>query len=102
MVDGGDGPIGLLKEIRGKAKNPILSFLNINLLRNKIDNLFSLLGNLIDVLVIAETKLDSPFTNAFLRRQNFKIPFRLDVNGRSGGFLYTSEKEYPLDFLNLD
>ena len=99
MVDGGDGSIGLLKEIRGKAKNPILSFLNINSLRNKIDNLFSLLGNLIDVLVIAETKLDSSFTNAFLRRQNFKIPFRLDVNGRSGGILVYIREGIPSRFL---
>lgn len=65
----------LLIKIRGKVKNPILSFLNINSLRNKSDNLFDLLGNLIDILIIAETKLDYSFTNALLHRENFKIPF---------------------------
>ena len=90
--DGGDGcnddgTIDQLIKIRGKIKNPILSFLNINSIRNKIDNLFDLLENLIDILVIAETKLDCSFTNALLHRENFKIPFRLDVTGRSGGLL---------------
>ena len=71
--DGGDGcnddgTIDQLIKIRGKIKNPILSFLNINSIRNKIDNLFDLLENLIDILVIAETKLDCSFTNALLHR----------------------------------
>ena len=87
MVKNNDG-IRILESAKNKhPKNPILAFININSVRNKFDNLFCLVGNLVDILVIAETKLDSSFVNQILVREGFKSPFRLDVSSRMGGIL---------------
>lgn len=42
---------------------------------------------LIDVLTVAETKLDLSFPNSQFRIKGFKPPIRLDINKSSGGLL---------------
>ncbi len=41
----------------------------------------------VDVLVIAETKIDSSFQKIQFLINGFKAPYRLDVSGNSGGVL---------------
>ena len=45
-------------------KNIIFSYININSIRNKFENLCEIVENNVDVLSIAETKFDSSFPNA--------------------------------------
>ena len=80
--------ISALKDLRTKnPTNVILSYININSARYKLNMLEQLTNKFVDVLVIAETKLDESFpTNQFLM-ESFKTPYRLDINSRSGGLL---------------
>ena len=77
-----------LGNLRSKnPKNIIFSYININSIRNKFENLCDILGNNVDVLSIAETKLDSSFPNAQFLLPDFHEPLRLDINHGSGGLL---------------
>ena len=67
--------------------NVLLTYININSIRNKFDDLKLLLGEYVDILAIAETKIDSTFPlNQFIIK-DFHKPYRLDINKRSGGIL---------------
>ena len=46
-----------------------------------------MIGDKIDVLTVAETKLDSSFPSSQFRIKGFKPPIRLDINKSSGGLL---------------
>jgi len=69
------------------SKNVVLGYLNINSIRNKFDNLQTILNDKMDVLAIAESKIDNSFPTSQFCIKGFKSPFRLDVNDRSGGML---------------
>ena len=45
-------------------KNVIVSYININSIRNKFENFLDFIDKKVDVLVFAETKLDSNFSKA--------------------------------------
>ena len=47
----------------------------------------STLNDNMDVLAIAETKIDNSFPTSQFHMQNFKTPFRLDVSGNKGSLL---------------
>ena len=68
-------------------KNVILSYLNINSVRNKLTDLDVLVSNFVDILSIFETKLDSSFPDAQFKLSKFAKPYRLDVSCSSGGLL---------------
>ena len=68
-------------------KNIIFSYININSIGNKFENLCEIIENNVDVLSIAETKFDSSFPNAQLVLPGFHKPLRLDMNNRSCGLL---------------
>ena len=54
-----------LRNLRSKnAGNIIFSYLNINSIRNKFENLCELVAGNVDILCIAETKLDHLFPNS--------------------------------------
>ena len=77
-----------LKDIRTmNLTNVILSYININSARYKLNMLEQLTSKFADVLVIAETKLDESFPTDQFLMENFKTPYRLDINSRSGGLL---------------
>lgn len=77
-----------LKDIRKKfPKNVITSYLNINSIRNKFESLAFMLKDKVDVLTIAETKLDESFPNSQFLIEGFKIPYRFDVTSQKGGLL---------------
>ena len=60
-------------------ENIIFSYININSIRNKFGGLFSLILSHVDILPIAETKLDYSFPNSQFLIPNFHQPFRLDI-----------------------
>ena len=61
------------------SKNIIFSHLNINSIRNKFENLKEVVSNYVDILVIAEAKIDIT--------ERFHKPLRLDISDKSGGLL---------------
>ena len=49
--------------------------------------MFCLISENVDILIVAETKVDSPFPKAQFLIRGFHNLFRLDTNRRSGGSL---------------
>ena len=77
-----------LKSLKEKyPTNIVLGYLNINSIRNKFENLQTLIDGKVDVLAIAETKLDASFTSNQFTMEGYKKPLRLDCSGSSGGLL---------------
>ena len=70
-------------------RNVIISYININSIRNKFSGFSEMIGENVDILVIAETKIDSSFPTSQFLIDGFKSPYRLDVSGNSGGILVT-------------
>ena len=67
--------------------NPILGYLNINSLRNKITNLREVVRKVpIDILCIDETKIDESFPDSQFFIENYQFPpYRRDRNSKGGG-----------------
>ncbi len=85
-----------IKELRMKyPQNVVISYLNINLILNKFENFTSIIEKHVDVLVIAETKLDGTFENHQFKIPAFKQPYRLDVSSSSGGLLVYINDQIP-------
>ena len=77
-----------IQDLRKKhPKNVIISYLNINSIRNKFENIMDMIGNNIDVIIFGETKLDDSFPRGQFKIPGFKQPYRLDVTARSGGLM---------------
>ena len=77
-----------LKLLRLKyPRNLIISYINTNSIRNKFSGFSEMIGENVDILVIAETKIDSSFPTSQFLLDGFKSPYRLDVSGNSGGIL---------------
>ena len=64
-------------------------------MRNKLENLGELVEDLVDVLSIAETKLDESVSTSSLCLSRFKRPYRKDVSDRSSGLLTYVRKDIP-------
>ena len=70
-----------LKNVRIKNRNGlIIVYLNINSIRNKIDFLRPMISESIDVLIIAETKIDNTFPTSQIVIEGYMKPFRYDRN----------------------
>ena len=55
----------ILKGLRlSNPKNVILSYLNVNSIRNKFENLREIIKQNVDVLAVAETKIGASFPSA--------------------------------------
>ena len=73
------------------AGNLLISFLNINSLRNKITDLRMIAERCLpDVLLIEETKLNSDFETESFLINNYKSPIRLDRSEFGGGLMQYS------------
>ena len=68
-------------------KNVTIGYININSIRNKFGELKLLLQDFLDILIIAETKLDPSFPVAQFLIKGYSRPFRLDISCHSGGLL---------------
>ena len=85
-----------------RSKNPeniIFSYININSIRNKFEKLCDIVGNNVNFLSVAETKLDSSVPNAQFLLPCFHEPLRLDINHRSGGLLIYIKASLPSKIL---
>ena len=71
----------VLKFFRSKfPKKLIIGHININSIRNKFEILKSMLSEVLDVLMITETKLADSFPEQQNHIEGFNIPFRLNRN----------------------
>ena len=68
-------------------KNIIFLYLNINSVWNKLKNMSSLISENVDILILAETRLDPSFPTAHFLVPGFHHSFRFDINRRSGCLL---------------
>ena len=77
---------GLINLRRAYQNNPLIAYLNINSLREKIISLREILKKTkIDVLCIDETKLDSSFPNHQFKIEGYQFPpLRRDRNSKGG------------------
>ena len=57
--------------------------------------MFSLISENADILIVVETKLDSPFPTVQFLIPGFHHPFRLGINRRSGGLLLYVKGSIP-------
>ena len=91
-----------LKKLRIKNLNRvIISQININSIRNKIELLSeAVLGN-IDILMVSETKIDMSLPTSQFVIQGFAAPFRLDRTHTSGGILVYVRDDIPSKLLNI-
>ena len=80
-------------------KNMIFSCINTNSIRNKFGSLCSLISSYVDILSIAETKLDYSILNAQLLIPNFHQQFPLDINRNSEGLLVFVRSSIPARML---
>ena len=81
-------PIAELKshQIRNYS-NVIFSYLNINSIRNKFDNLKLIIDKHVDILCVAETKIENSFPTAQFSWPKYYKPYRLDISDRQGELL---------------
>ena len=67
--------------------------LNINSIQNKVNHQKNLISDSVDVLCIAESKLNGSFLNSEIVLEGFnKKPYRLNVTASSGGLLTRHSK----------
>ena len=77
-----------IKDLKTKnPNNPTCAYLNINSVTNKLENLATMLQQNIDILCLAETKIDNSYPTGQFILQGYKTPYRLDVSSNSGGIL---------------
>ena len=68
--------------------NPLIVYLNINSLRNKIIDVREVIGKVsLDYLVISETKLDESFPSVQFNISNYEIRNRRDRDKNGGGLI---------------
>ena len=94
-----------LKTLRlNNPKNLIFSYLNINLIGNKMGSLREVVMENVDILAIAETKIDESFPTAQFLLLGYHSPYRLDKSSKTGGILVYVKASIPsrqLNFPNL-
>ena len=85
---------------KDNPSNILFSYLNVNSIRHKIKDLVTLLGGKVDILALAETKLDKSFPKTQFLINGYREPYRLDVNDKSGGLLVYVNENIPSRLLD--
>ena len=68
--------------------NPLITYLNINSLRNKVIDLGEILKDLpLDYIVISETKLDESFPNSQFKLNGYEVRARRDRHKHGSGLI---------------
>ena len=62
-----------------------LSYLNVNSIRKTFDDLKLIVNENVDILCIAETKIDESFPTAQLLLPGYHKPYRLGISDKQGG-----------------
>ena len=73
----------------------IVGYVNINSVRNKLDALMERASQNLDILMIADTKIDATFPMGQFAIKGFATPFRLDRNANGGGLLIYVRSDIP-------
>ena len=77
-----------IREVRLRNKNRVLTRnLNINSIRNKLDQLNDTVLKYIDIHILTVTKLDETFLISQFLMDDFLKPYRLDRTKHGGGVL---------------
>ena len=71
------------------------SYLNINSIRNKFDNVKLIIDEHVDILCVAEAKIDNSFPTAQFSWPGYHKPYRLDISDRKGGLLVYIRSHLP-------
>ena len=82
-------------------KNIILSYINVNSIRNKLDDLKVLLGKSLDIISISETKLDETFPTEQFAIEGVNKSYRLDITSNSGGLLFYVKADLPSKLISF-
>ena len=89
-------PCIVLDDIRRKNVGRLLiGHLNINSIRNKFDELTSLIHDKFDIFIVSETKIDNSFPVNQFSIKGFCDPFRQDRNSEGGGILIYIRENVP-------
>ena len=80
--------------------NLILSYLNINSIRNKFKDLQQVICDRVDIPTIAETKVDSLFPTAQFRLAHYHTPYLQDISDKSRGIIAYIKSNIPTYQLN--
>ena len=76
------------KDRRQYLNNPLIGYLNINSVRNKIADVQIFIQNIpLDYLVLSETKLDESFPNAQFNLDGYELGARRDRDKNGGGLI---------------
>ena len=75
--------------------NLTFSYLNINSVRNKLDSFQEIVMGKVDILIVAETKIDASFSKAQFSSERYHKLYRLDVSERSDGILVYINSSIP-------
>ena len=85
----------VLKVLRSdNPSNLDFCYLNINSVRNKFTDLQTIINGNVDIVSIAETKLDASFPSAQFTLERYHTPYRPDIN-KSGGILVYVKSSIP-------
>ena len=96
----GKVPLSILDELRKKNLGKIIiGHLNINSLRNKFDEMKSMIQGKADIFVVSETKIDESFPTCQFKIDGFSTPFRLDRNKEGGGIIVYVRSDIPCKIL---
>ena len=88
------------RNLRSKnTGNIIFSYLNINSIRNKFENLCELVAGNVEILCIAETKLALLFPNSQFLISGFHKSLRINISTRRGGLLAYIKSSLPSKML---
>ena len=94
---------GLYKLTSSYPKNIILSYINVNSITNKLDDLKILVAQAVDILCLSETKLYETFPTA--QFVGFKKPYQktrhIDVTSNSVGLLFYVKSNLPSKLITL-
>ena len=71
-------------------------------MRNKFTDLQTIINGNVDIVSIAETKLDASFPSAQFTLEGYHTPYRLDINNKSGGILVYVKSSIPSRCLSYD
>ena len=76
----------IMNKLRIKyPRNIIIGYININSIKNKFNNFTEVISNKVDIIVTAETNLDSSFPKCQFMVNGFNQPIRLDISSVGGG-----------------
>ena len=69
--------------------------LSNNSVRNKFIDFQEIMNGNVDVVSIAQTKVDAFFPSAKFVLEGYNLPYRLDISSRSGGILVYVKSSIP-------